>query len=179
MSRVMQNASKMMCTRVTKHYENKKAGQRTCSRFTAMADEFVGRMDRKKCFFYDPAVKLGGPNPAEGSEYERWWGKPNKDGEYRALRMVPRTRRDADDEDEDVFDENDEDDMFGIVNGCDDLDENDDPALRQFCDTDYDYETVLVDVPCEGAECLTRGKVPQLIFDLTLTPFLARPEAES
>ena len=156
MSRVMQNASKMMCSKVTKHYDNPNAGRRTCKRFGDMSDEFVGRMDRKSCFFYDPEIKLGGPNPEEGSEYERWWGKPNKDGQYRALRMAPRTRRD---DDEDEFDENDEDDMFGIVNGCDDIDPEADPMLTQFCDTEFDYVTELVDVPCEGSECLTRGKV--------------------
>ena len=153
MSKVMQNASKMMCTRVTKHYENPAAGERVCNRFARMADEMVSRLDRRPCFFYDPDVRLGGPNPEEGSEYVRWWGE-KKDGKYRALRMAPRLRRDAEDDEEDDYDE---DDYYGIVNGCDDIDPDADEDLAQFCDTDFDYVTV--EVPCEGAECLTRGKV--------------------
>ena len=151
MSRVMQNASKMMCTRVTKYYEKPRAGERVCTRFARMADEMVSRIDNRKCFFYDPDVKLGSPNPEERSEYTRWWGDKGKDGQYRALRI----RRDGvDDEDSDDFDD---DDYYGIVNGCDDIDPDADEDFAQFCDTDFDYETV--DVPCEGAECLTRGKV--------------------
>ena len=155
MSRVMQNASKMMCTKVTKNYEKAPAGQRVCKRFAGMAQEMVGRMDRKKCFYYNPDVKLGGPNPEEGSEFVRWWGNKGKDGQYRSLRMMPRVRRD---EDEDESEDYDGDDYYGIVTGCDDIDPDADGDLAEFCDTEYDYQTVLVDVPCEGSECLTRGK---------------------
>lgn len=152
-SKVLSNANKMFCMKVAKQFKNKAAGERTCSRFTNMATDFNGRLERRRCTYYNPLVKGGGPNPDPQSVGARWIeGDGTRSGYWRPYR----NRRDAadgsgDDDDYDYYN-----DYYGVINGCEELPEDSD--MGSFCDTEYEYEWETVDVPCEGNECLLRKK---------------------
>ena len=156
-SKVLSNANKMFCMKVAKQFKDKAAGERTCSRFTNMATDFNGRLERRRCTFYNPLVKGGGPNPDPQSVGARWVeGDGTRSGYWRPYR----NRRDAADGsgDDDDYYYNDDYAYYGVINGCEDLPEDND--LGSFCDTEFDFEykTIEVDVPCQGNECLLRKK---------------------
>jgi len=150
-SKVLSNANKMFCMKVAKHFTNEAVGERTCARFTTMATVFNQRLENKKCTYYNPLVQKGGPNPDPESVGAKWIeGDGTRAGHWRKHR----NRRDAEGSADDDY--NYDNDYYGIVNGCEDLEEG--STMADFCDTEYEtyYETV--EVPCEGEECFLRKR---------------------
>ena len=181
-SKVLSNANKMFCLKVAKQFKDKAAGERTCSRFTNMAADFSGRLERKRCTYYNPLVKGGGPNPDPQSVGARWVeGDGTRSGYWRPYR----NRRDATDgsgDDDDYYYDEDYD-YYGVVHGCEDLPEDSD--MGSFCDTEFDFEykTIEVDVPCQGNECLLRKKskvsIEQLLADINICYLFCRRRRRS
>jgi len=113
--RRLQSINKFLCKWFKDNVDGAKA-ERMCDRLTNQIEQYDEAFNRPTCAYFDPSVKHGGPNPDESMRGMRQAKNPKARSAFKPRQI--RSRRDAEDEDEDAIDAEALEDCDGTETGA-------------------------------------------------------------